>query len=137
VKVYWDSSAIIFYYARGRIADISGTTRPHSLAEVFSALTGRGFDLLLPDGTTRHKRLSLGLAAQVLSRIHPNLQYVDLSAQEVLSAISQAKAKGAQGGRIHDLLHAAAAEKAGADELWTIDEFDFKGLGKVRPKVLT
>jgi hypothetical protein len=33
-------------------------------------------------------------------------------------------------------MHAVAAEKAGADELWTIDENDFAGLGKVPLKYL-
>jgi hypothetical protein len=69
VKVYWDSSAIIFFYARVRIADIAGVTQLHSPAEIFSALTGGGFD----DGTKRHKRLSMGLAGQVVARIHGQL----------------------------------------------------------------
>jgi hypothetical protein len=33
-------------------------------------------------------------------------------------------------------MHAVAAEKAGVDELWTIDENDFVGLGKVPLKYL-
>ncbi|MEY2429285.1 MAG: hypothetical protein QOJ40_2170 [Verrucomicrobiota bacterium] len=134
MKVYWDSSAIIFFYPRGRIAEISGITRPHSLAESFSALTGGGFEVVLRDGARRHKRLSPGLAAAVIAKIHPLLTYVDLTADEIVEAL---KGKKAQGGRVHDLLHAVAAEKAKADELWTLDENDFVGLGAVPLKYLS
>ena len=59
------------------------------------------------------------------------MEFIELTDTDVLEAIRQAKQKHAQGGRIHDLLHAAAAEKAKADELWTTDRNDFGGLGKV------
>jgi predicted nucleic acid-binding protein len=136
MRVYWDTSAIIWYFARGRITEISGVTRPHALSEAFSALTGGGFELVLPDGRKRHKRLSLRAAGTVISKLHPLLEYVDLSADEVVAALQRAWEKGAQGGRVHDLMHAVAAEKAGADELWTIDANDFEGLGKVPLKYL-
>jgi predicted nucleic acid-binding protein len=136
MKVYWDTSAIIWYFAHGRIEEIHGVTRPHTLNEAFSALTGGGFDLLMADGTRKHRRLSLRAASAVVSRFYPQLQYVELSAQEIVAALQTAKDKGAQGGRVHDLMHAVAAEKAGADELWTIDENDFAGLGKVPLKYL-
>ena len=90
--------------------------------------------MVLPDGARRHKRLSLGLAAAVIAKIHPLLSYVDLTADEIVEAL---KAKKAQGGRVHDLLHAVAAEKAKADELWTLDENDFVGLGAVPLKYLS
>jgi predicted nucleic acid-binding protein len=107
------------------------------LSETFSALTGGGFDLVMPDGSRKHRRLSLRAAAAVVSRFHPQLEYVELSADETIAALQTAKDKGAQGGRVHDLMHAVAAEKASADELWTIDEHDFEGLGKVPLRYLT
>jgi predicted nucleic acid-binding protein len=116
--------------------EISGVTRPHALSEVFSALTGGGFEIALPDGRKEHKRLSLRLAARVVSAIHARLRYVELSADEIVAALQTARDKGAQGGRVHDLMHAVAAEKAGADELWTTDRNDFAGLGKVPLKCL-
>ena len=64
------------------------------------------------------------------------MEYIELSANEIVEALQTAKDKGAQGGRVHDLMHAVAAEKAGADELWTIDEDDFVGLGTVPLKYL-
>ena len=136
MKTYWDTSSLIFYYAKGRISEISGVTRPHSLAETFSALTGGGFELVMADGSRRHKRLSLRLAAAVIERIHARLTYVDLSADEITVALKDAEMKHVQGGRVHDLLHAVAAEKTGADELWTLDRNDFDGLGKVALKQL-
>jgi predicted nucleic acid-binding protein len=136
MKVYWDTSAIIWYFGHGRIGEIRGITRPHTLSEAFSALTGGGFELVMPDGTRKHRRLSLRAASAVVSKFHPQLEYVDLSALEIVAALQTAQAKSAQGGRVHDLMHAVAAEKAGADELWTIDENDFAGLGKVPLKYL-
>ncbi len=50
MTVYWDSSAVIWYYGQGRIMEISGVTRPHALSEIFSALTGGGYEIVLPDG---------------------------------------------------------------------------------------
>ena len=92
--------------------------------------------MAMPDGTRKHRRLSLRAASAVISRFHPQLDYVELSADEIVAALQAAKDKGAQGGRVHELMHAVAAEKAGADELWTIDENDFAGLGKVPLKYL-
>jgi predicted nucleic acid-binding protein len=113
------------------MAEIAGLTRPHSLLEAFSTLSGRGVELFQPDGTIRHKRLSLRSAEEVIRRIHPQLQYVELTADEIVAALKDAPAKSAQGGRVHDLMHAVAAEKCGAEELWTLDQNDFIGLGKV------
>ena len=136
MTVYWDSSAVIWYYGRGRMMEISGVTRPHSLSEVFSALTGGGIEIVLPDGRKKHKRLSLRLAARVVFAIHRRLAYVELSADEIVTALQTAGEKGAQGGRVHDLMHVVAAAKAGADELWTTDQNDFVGLGNVPLKYL-
>lgn len=134
MTIYWDTSALIWFYAQNQIDEIEGFTRPHSLAEMFSALTGVGFELLLSDGTKRVRRLAPKTAETVLLRIKPRLQYVDITADEVMAGLENAQAKGVQGGRVHDLLHAIAAEKCGADELWTLDENDFVGLGRVAIK---
>jgi hypothetical protein len=56
------------------------------------------------------------------------LSFVDLTAKEVLDALKYAKARGVRGGRVHDLLHAIAAEKCGAPELLTLDKNDFTSL---------
>jgi predicted nucleic acid-binding protein len=136
MKVYWDTSAIVRFYATGRAQQVTGITRTHTLAELFSALTGRGYDEAMKDGSMRHRRLSMEAAAKVISKLVPGLEFVDLSPDEVLAAIQDAKNVNAQGGRIHDLLHAVAASKAKADELWTLDRNDFAGLGTVSVKQL-
>jgi predicted nucleic acid-binding protein len=131
VKVYWDSSALIWFYARGRINEIEGVTRSHSLAEVFSGLSGAGVMLQMPDGTLHHRRYSPQLAAEVVRQLHARLTYHDLDAGTVVMALSKAREISVQGGRVHDLLHAVAAQGAGADELWTTDRNDFARLGDV------
>lgn len=133
MKVYWDTSAIVRYFADGRVAEISGVTRTHSLAELFSTFTGRGFDMKIGGGL-KHKRLSLRAAAAALKRIRAQLEFVELSPDDVLNAVEQARKFGAQGGRVHDLLHAVAAAKAKADELWTLDKNDFDGFNLVEVK---
>ena len=117
-----------------RLPEIAGVTRTHTLAELFSTLSGRGIDTIKADGTILHKRLSMRLATRVVLEIFPRLTFVDLSPQEALAVIQRAKDSSAQGGRIHDLMHAAAADKANADELWTADTNDFAGLGRVAVK---
>jgi predicted nucleic acid-binding protein len=131
MKVYWDTSALVRFYRDRRIREIKGVTRTHSLTELFSAFTGRGIDVRMQDGSVKHKRLSMRLAASIIKQIHARLEFVDLTHVEVLAAIQEARTTGAQGGRIHDLMHAAAAEKANADEIWTLDRNDFAGLGRV------
>jgi predicted nucleic acid-binding protein len=104
--------------------------------ELFSTLTGRGYDERMKDGTFRRRKLSMTAAAKVVTKVRSRLEIVDLTTDEVLSATQRAGKVNAQGGRIHDLLHAAAADKAKADELWTLDRNDFAGLGRVPIKQL-
>jgi predicted nucleic acid-binding protein len=59
------------------------------------------------------------------------LDFHDLTAAEVLTALKEARKKGVRGGRIHDYLHAVAAQKSGAKKLLTLDRNDFAGLTKV------
>lgn len=136
MKTYWDTSALVRYYATNQADKISGATRVHSLAELFSALTGRGYQETMKDGSIRQRKLSLAAAVIVVKSIRSRLDLVELTAEDTLAALERAPQAHAQGGRIHDLLHAVAAEKAGADELWTIDRNDFEGLGKVPVKQL-
>jgi predicted nucleic acid-binding protein len=132
MKVYWDASALIWFYARGRVAEIEGVTRSHALAEVFSALSGKGVLWQMMDGTYRLRKLSPGLASKVVETLHKQLDFVEVRAEDVVKALKHTQTKGVQGGRVHDYLHMIAAQSAGADELWTADENDFTGLGKVK-----
>src|SRR5947208_2282531 len=122
MKAYWDSSALVQATAdvelRTRLRHERGITRTHALSEAYSALTGGNLAL----------RLDADAAAQVVDNLAQDLDFVDLTAPEVLSALKQARRRGVRGGRVHDFLHAVAAEKSGAAELLTLDENDFDSL---------
>lgn len=122
MKAYWDSSALVQATAevqlRTRLRQEGGLTRPHALAEIFSALTGGNLTL----------RLEADAAAAVVENLVEDLDFVDLGAREVLSALKKAQKRGVRGGRVHDYLHAVAADKSGAPELLTTDRWDFASL---------
>ena len=121
MSTYWDSSALIEAVFESalwrRLESERGVSRPHALAEVFSVLTGN------PE-----TRISADDAARVLENLTKHLEFVELSAADVLAAAKQARKKGVRGGRIHDFLHVAAAEKASAVRILTLDKHDFSDL---------
>jgi predicted nucleic acid-binding protein len=122
MKAYWDSSALVAATAdfalRTRLRQERGITRTHALAEIFSALTGGNLAI----------RLDADAAAEMVANLAQDLDFVDLTAKEVLAAFKQAKKRGVRGGRIHDFLHATAAGHSGAEELLTSDQHDFEAL---------
>jgi len=125
MSAYWDSSAMIEACnnpaLRIRLHQERGFTRTHTLAEVFSTLTGGNLAF----------RLDADEAAQTVANLATDLDFYDLTAAEVLTALKEARKKGVRGGRIHDYLHAVAAQKSGAKKLLTLDKNDFTGLTKV------
>jgi predicted nucleic acid-binding protein len=122
MKAYWDSSALVQATAdlalRARLHRDRGITRTHALAETFSALTGGNLTV----------RLDANDAARTVEDLAKDLDFVDLTAREVLDALKQTRKRGVRGGRVHDFLHAKAAEKAEVGELLTADEHDFESL---------
>ena len=90
-----------------------GVTRPHTLGEIFSTLTGRGIET--PNGKTR---LHPDDATALLTDLS-TLTFVELTAKETLKAIQEAGAQGIRGGLIHDWLLVQAAHKAKADAIVT------------------
>jgi predicted nucleic acid-binding protein len=122
MKAYWDSGALVEAASdpllRRRLRRERGFARTHALAETFSALTGGRLAI----------RLDADGACEVVAGLAADLDFVDLDAEEVLSALKQAQKRGVRGGRVHDYLHARAAEKAGAEELLTTDQYDFASL---------
>jgi len=122
MKVYWDSSALVEACAdpalRGRLRAERGVTRTHALAETFSALTAGNLAV----------RVDADGAARMVANLAQDLDFVDLTSKEVLDALKQTRERGVRGGRIHDFLHAVAAEKAKAGQLLTADEHDFESL---------
>jgi len=122
MKAYWDSSALVEATAdltlRTRLRSERGITRTHALAEVFSALTGGNLAI----------RLEADAAARTVDNLAGDIDFVDLTPEEVRQALKQAKRRGVRGGRVHDFMHAVAAEKSGAKQFLTLDEHDFEHL---------
>lgn len=122
MKRYWDASALVDALHDERIEGLlrepDQWTRPHTLAEVFSTLTGGrlGIRYLADD------------AAALLREASASLKFVELDAAEVLAALDKAQNLGVRGGRVHDWLHAAAARKAKVQTLLTDNFADFDGL---------
>ena len=124
MSAYWDSSALVEAVFEPRLNDRlrheRGVTRPHSLAEVFSTLTGNPVTRIPADD-----------AALVVETLARSLDFIDLDAAETTAAMKRARALGVRGGRIHDLLHAVAADKSPADRILTLDQQDFLGLTRL------
>ena len=122
MKRYWDASALIDALHDSRVEqkalEADQWTRMHTLAEVFSTLTGGrlGFQYLAED------------AAALIREISAGMNFVELDANETLAALDAAQRKGVRGGRVHDWLHAQAARKAKVSELFTDNLRDFAGL---------
>ena len=121
MKAYWDSSALVAALhdqnLRNRIRPRAAVTRTHSLAEVFSTLT-KGVNF----------RYSAVDAAKILADLKADLDFVELTAEDAIKTINEASHKGVRGARIHDLMHAAAAVKAGSEILLTLDTAGFSDL---------
>jgi predicted nucleic acid-binding protein len=64
--------------------------------------------------------------ARTVDNLAEDLDFVELTAEEVRRALKQAKRRGVRGGLVHDFMHAVAAEKSGAKELLTLDKQDFE-----------
>ena len=122
MKRYWDTSALVDALHDSRIETLAlepdQWTRPHSLAEAFSTLTGGrlGFKYLPSDAGALLRELTAGFS------------FVELDAKETLSALQEAEQRGVRGGRVHDWMHARAAQKAGVIVLLTDNLGDFAGL---------
>lgn len=119
---YWDSSALVESTLnadiRARLLEDGGVTRTHTLAEMFSTLSGGSLPI----------RVSANEAAQSVKLAAEHLQFVHLSENEIIDALNKAQSRGVRGGRVHDYLHALAAKKAGAATLLTMDQNDFDDL---------
>lgn len=93
----------------------------HALAETFSILTGG-----------RHgRRLSASTAARLIEQsVLPYVQTQVLSGADMMAALAECQSRGVRGGAIYDWLHLAAARKAGAQALVTLDLRDFQALAR-------
>ena len=122
MKRYWDSSALLGAFWDSRIENLAREpgqwTRSHTLAEMFSTLTGGRLGA----------QFNPADAAQIIRELTENMKFVDLTAAELQAALDAAEKLGVRGGRIHDWVHACAAKKAGVELLVTENFSDFAGL---------
>lgn len=89
----------------------------HALSETFSTLTGGRLAIRVPATE----------AATMLRRwIVPRLAVTSLGTRDLLKAFEDSSARGVRGGAIYDYLHLAAARKAGATKLYTLNVSDFR-----------
>src|ERR1043166_3366488 len=122
MRRYWDASALVDALHDPRVEqralEPDQWTRVHALAEAFSTLTGGrlGFQYVPDD------------AAALVREIAAGMNFVQLDAAETIAALEDAQARGVRGGRVHDWLHARAAQKANGAELLTDNFADFTGL---------
>lgn len=90
MKTYWDSSALVAAVwepgLKARLQRERGLTRPHALAETFSALTGN------PE-----TRIDADSAAAVVKNLSASLAFIDLSAGNYWSFGKRQKVGGSRG----------------------------------------
>ena len=82
------------------------------MAECFSFLTGGRLPVQISPST----------AAQIIETNIANcMDVIALTSEETLDTIKNAQANGVRGGGIYDALHLAAARKANAEEIYTLN----------------
>ena len=91
----------------------------HSLAEVYSVLTGR----------TGRDRISGDEALLFLGNVRDRLTTITLNREEYFGAIVASASLGVAGGGIYDALLAHCALKAEAESIYTWNLKDFQRLG--------
>jgi predicted nucleic acid-binding protein len=122
MRRYWDTSALVNALhdlkLEAKVLELDQWTRPHTLSEAFSTLTGGrlGFKYAPDD------------AVALLKNIASGMHFVELDGKDTLAALALARKHGIRGGRVHDWMHARAATKAGVAVLVTDNRSDFEGL---------
>jgi predicted nucleic acid-binding protein len=89
------------------------------LLETFSTLTGGKLGV----------RVTPDLASQMISEtILPRVIVTELTAAEIMTAISAAQSFGVRGGCVYDYMHLSAAKKSQASVIYTLNIDDFQHL---------
>jgi predicted nucleic acid-binding protein len=127
MKTYWDSSAVIAALTGQADAlealDEHGphVTNSHTLAEVFSTLTGGKLG----------SRADADDATESLQGFAEKVSMVSLDGMMILQALKQARRRGVRGGAVYDYLHAFTAEQQGAKRIYTYNLADFQHVTKI------
>jgi predicted nucleic acid-binding protein len=122
MKQFFDTSVLIAAFVEDEkhhdaCAEIVATAKDgavfaHGMAECFSILTGGRLSVQISAGTA-----ATLLEANVAERMH----IVTLTPKEIVKVLKDSHAIGVRGGGIYDAMHLAAARKAGADEILTLN----------------
>ena len=130
MNVFLDTSVILasldpdepHHAACDRIVSAGGSTvYVHALAETFSILTGG----------RQGRRLGASAAAHLIEMsVSAYVQTQALSGKDLVAALAECEVRGVRGGAIYDWLHLAAARKARAEVLFTLDLRDFQSLAR-------
>jgi hypothetical protein len=135
MKLYWDTSAVINAAVSPAVMKLLDTeqhfTRAHALAEFFGIMTGRGIKWVDASGNNHSLTFDADQTAEWLTEFISKITFIELSGSETRSWIAQARRKNVQGGKIHDLLHVAAADKAQADKILTRNLAHFQALSTI------
>lgn len=125
MNCYLDSSVLVssllpddpdFVVCDALLAQQGHWTTPHALNETFATLT-RG---LL--GT----RIDADVAVRMIfESIVPCVQFVEVTATDVIDAQASARRHGVRGGAIYDFMHLVAARKCAVKKLATLNANDF------------
>ena len=93
----------------------------HALAETFSILTGGRLG----------RRMNAAAATRLLDQsVLPFVSVQSLTGKDVMAALTECEVRGVRGGAVYDLLHLAAARKAKAAVLLTLDARNFQALAR-------
>jgi predicted nucleic acid-binding protein len=127
VKIYFDTSALIaamieeeghHQAALKALSDCEqGFTASHTLAEVFSTLTGGRLEVQLSP-----KEAGQIVEANVIQR----LQILNLTVDDYKLAMQNSESVGARGGAVYDMLHLQAARRGKANRILTINVRHFQ-----------
>lgn len=132
MKTYWDTSAAINALVSpevfARLNTGEHVTRLHLLAEFFSTMTGRGFNIVDDAGHTERIVLSPSDCATWLRTFAEKVRFEELTPAEALDSLDEAEPRGIQGSRVYDYWHALVAGKTKADALLTRNTAHFADL---------
>ena len=129
MKAYLDTSSLIA--ARGLSSAPRGVTRPHSVAEFYGTVTGRGITVI-KDGTPVRHALAPQDAVELISKVFAKVEFCDLTAEQMTEDLPEAVKANVQGPNIHDFMHAAAASRAGCQVIVTGNAKDFRQVTSIR-----
>lgn len=88
----------------------------HALLEVFATLTGGRLGI----------RVAPAIAVRLIEEsLQPRLRFIELGASDISSALRSCESAGVRAGAVFDFLHLAAARRAAATRLYTLNARHF------------